>query len=88
MKANIPGAVAPRATPDEYRAVFEMSSAGALVLEDLITRYCGGTYVRGGLEAQRETDFRSGKRDVVEFILKQINRANNAETVEPDEQEQ
>lgn len=82
MKASIPGAEPMKATPDEYRAAFEFSKSGALVLEDLVSRFCGNTYVRGGLDAQRETDFRSGKREVVEFILKQINRANGAEPVE------
>jgi len=81
MKANIPGAAPPVATPAEYALLFE-SKAGELVLEDLVNRFAGSTYVRGGLEAQRETDFRSGKRDVVEFILRQINRANSAEPIE------
>jgi hypothetical protein len=54
------------------------------VLEDLVNRFAGSTYVRGGLEAQRETDFRSGRRDVVEHILSQINRAAGAEQPEGD----
>lgn len=78
MKANIPGAVAPVATSAEYALLFA-SKTGELVLEDLVNRFAGSTYVRGGLEAQRETDFRSGRRAVIEHILTQINRANGAE---------
>jgi hypothetical protein len=84
MKANIPGAQAPVATASEYAHLFE-SKAGQLVLEDLVNRFAGSTYVRGGLEAQRETDFRSGRRAVIEHILTQINRANGAEQPEEGE---
>jgi hypothetical protein len=83
MKANIPGAQPPAATPAEYALLFA-SKAGELVLEDLVNRFAGSTYVRGGLEAQRETDFRSGRRAVVEHILSQINRASGAEQPEGD----
>lgn len=81
MRANIPGAAAPSASAADYDALFA-SPAGQLVLEDLVSRFCGKVYVQGGLEAQRETDFRSGKREVVEHILRQINRANGAPTTE------
>ncbi|WP_186206897.1 hypothetical protein [Burkholderia gladioli] len=82
MKAIIPGADAEqRAQPDDYRIVFE-SPAGALVLDDLVRRFTGSAYVRGGQEGERETCFRLGRRDVVEHILGQINRANGAPTDE------
>lgn len=81
MKANIPGAQAPTVTPQDYSVLFE-SPTGQIVLDDLVSRFCGSTYVKGGLEAQRETDFRSGKREVVEHILRQINRAAGAEPTE------
>ena len=78
MKAHIPGAAPVRATPDDYRIIFE-SPAGALVLDDLVSRFTGQVYVRGAHEAERETLFRLGKRHVVEHILSMINRANGAE---------
>lgn len=81
MKANIPGAQPPEPTAAEYAVLFE-SKTGQLVLEDLVNKFGGSTYVRGGLEAQRETDYRAGRRAVVEHILTQINRANGAETQE------
>lgn len=83
MRAKIPGSVPPKASANDYEVLFA-SPAGQLVLEDLVSRFCGKVYVQGGLEAQRETDFRSGKREVVEHILRQINRANGAPTTEED----
>jgi hypothetical protein len=84
MKAKIPGAqaVASGATPEDYRVVFEMSPIGNAVLEDLVARFSGKVYVPGGLEGERETCFRSGKREVVEHILRMINRANGAPSTE------
>ncbi len=82
MKAIIPGADAEqRAQPDDYRIVFE-SPAGALVLDDLVRRFAGAVYVRGGQEGERETCFRLGARSTVDHILGQINRANGAPTDE------
>jgi len=71
-----------RATPDDYRVVFEMSPVGAAVLEDLVSKFSGRVFVRGGHDAERETTFRLGSREVVEHILRMINRANGAETDE------
>jgi hypothetical protein len=81
MKANIPGAAPQKATPADYDLLFN-TPAGALVLEDLVQRFTGRVFVSGGLEGDRETCFRSGKREVVEFILRQINRAAGAEPTE------
>ncbi|MDW9227070.1 hypothetical protein C7S15_1637 [Burkholderia cepacia] len=79
MKAQIEGAPAEqRATPDDYRIAFE-NPVGALVLEDLVRRFTGAVFVRGGHDGERETTYRLGKRDVVEHILSMINRANGAE---------
>lgn len=81
MRANIPGVVAPSASANDYEVLFG-SAAGQLVLDDLVQRFAGKTYVQGGHEAERETCFRAGKREVVEHILRQINRANGAEPTE------
>ena len=77
----ITSGTAPKATADDYQQVFEGHPQGALILEDLVARFGGNPYVRGGLDAQRETDFRAGCLRVVSHILAQINRANGA----PDE---
>lgn len=68
-----------KARPEDYQQVFEQSPQGALILEELVARFGGNPYVRGGIEAQRETDFRAGCLRVVSHILDQINRANGAE---------
>jgi hypothetical protein len=65
-----------RATPDDYKLVFEDSLAGQAVLEDLIARFGGAPYVKGGHEGDRETCFRAGKLEVVNFVVAQINRSN------------
>lgn len=65
-----------KAVADDYKVVFEDSMAGQLVLDDLIARFAGQIFVKGGHEGDRETCYRAGKRDVVEYIVKMINRAN------------
>jgi hypothetical protein len=75
MTTNAPGRGNAKASAADYSAVFEASPQGALVLEDLLNRFYSSVYVRGGLEAQRETDFRCGRRAVIEFIYQQLERA-------------
>lgn len=69
---------------ETYARVFENHAEGAQILEELVSRFGGNPYKRGGLEAQRETDFRAGQLSVVTFILNRINTANGVRT---DEQE-
>lgn len=68
--------MARRATPDDYKLVFEDSLAGQAVLEDLIARFGQAPYVPGGHEGDRETCFRAGRFAVVNYVLAQINRSN------------
>lgn len=82
-----PGRGNGRASPSDYSAVFEASPQGVLVLEDLLNKFYSSVYVRGGLEAQRETDFRCGRRAVIEFIYAQIDKAAAGEEPQPDEGE-
>lgn len=77
---------AERPQPDDYRDLFERDARGARLLEDLVQRFGGNPYVRGGVEAARETDYRAGQLRVVTFILDQINRANGATTENDDVQ--
>lgn len=65
--------------PVDYQRVFEGDPVGARILEDLVARFGGNPYTRGGLEAQRQTDFNAGKLEVVDFLLRKINQANGAE---------
>lgn len=71
--------------PAVYARVFEGHHEGVLVLDDLTRRFGGAMFVKGGEEGRRETDWRLGRRAVLDFILGQINLANN---VDPADEEQ
>ncbi len=64
-------------TAETYRNLFDIDINGMRVLEHLAATFCKSIYVRGGQEADRESCFRAGQNDVIQFILKQINRAND-----------
>jgi hypothetical protein len=68
-----------KADPDTYARVFEGHNEGALILEDLIRRFGGALFVKGGEEGRRETDWRLGRRAVLDHILGQINLSHNVE---------
>lgn len=74
-----------RPDPACYARVFEGHHEGRLILEDLVRRFGGALFVKGGEEGRRETDFRLGRRSVLDHILGQINQANN---VAPADEEQ
>lgn len=61
-----------------YARVFEGHAEGRLILEDLISRFGGSLFVKGGEEGRRETDYRLGRRALLDFIIGQVNRANGA----------
>lgn len=63
-----------------YARVFVNHAEGAQILDELIARYGGNPYKPGGLESQRETDFNAGKLEVVNFLLRRINRAAGVAT--------
>ena len=66
------------ATPETYRNVFDLDVNGQRILAHLAHMYTTkSTYVRGGHDAERESCFRAGQADVLGFIYKQINRAND-----------
>lgn len=71
-----------KATPEMYARVFENHHEGAILLDDLVARFGGMPYVKGGHEADRETCFRAGQNKVVNHILAQINQANGANDAE------
>jgi hypothetical protein len=65
------------ATPEMYARVFEGHHEGSLILEDLTRRFGGALFVKGGEEGRRQTDFNLGRRAVLDFIVGQVNHANN-----------
>lgn len=66
-----------KATAGTYRLVFDVEPAGQRILEDLVSRYCRSSYVPGGHDAERESCYRAGAANVVNFILTKINQAND-----------
>ena len=72
-------------TPEMYARVFEGHHEGALILEDLTRRFFDvNVYVTGGIEAQRETERRAARREVVHYILTRIGQVGQVETQDPD----
>lgn len=65
-----------RATPDDYRDIFEIDKRGQRIFEDLWLRFAKHAVTEGGIDAVLKTFERMGQRKVLEFITLQINRAN------------
>jgi uncharacterized protein (DUF1330 family) len=61
-----------------YARIFDGTPEGQQILEELVARFGGNPYVRGGHEADRETAYRAGQNRVVNFILGRVNEANGA----------
>ncbi len=77
------GTERPACTPEMYREVFESSMAGQVVLDDLVARFTERAVTDGGIDAVLKTYLRMGENNVVQHIVRQINRANGV----PDNQE-
>jgi hypothetical protein len=71
--------------PEVYARVFDSLPEGKLVLEELVNKFARNPYVKGGLDAQRETDYRAGQLSVPTFIMNRLNQAAGADV--PDEEE-
>lgn len=68
-----------RPGPKEYAELFEMDRRGARILEDLIQRFNRPAVSTGGIDAILQTFERGGQRNVIEFMVNQINRANGVQ---------
>lgn len=71
-----------RPSPQDYADLFDVDRRGACIIQDLIDRFGGNIYVKGGLEGDRQTCFNAGRRSVLDFILGRINQANGVNTNE------
>lgn len=69
-------------TPKEYAALFEDDLRGAAILEHLTQMFAKKVYVKGGHEADRQTCYNAGQRDVIEHIVTMINRAHGVDANE------
>lgn len=72
--------------PKAYRRLFEDNADGVAVLEQLIARFGKNPYTPGGVEAARATDYKAGQLEVVQFILRQINRAHGVNDADDEAQ--
>ena len=73
-----------KATPELYQQIFGEDLRGIAIREDLHARFGRNPYVRGGLEAQRETDFNAGAMSVLDYVERMMLRAFNREQPEVD----
>lgn len=64
------------ATPETYRLVFDFDAAGQRVLAHLQSKYLRDAYVDDQHGGERETCVRLGQRQVISYIVNQINEAN------------
>ncbi|OGT05270.1 MAG: hypothetical protein A2143_10855 [Gallionellales bacterium RBG_16_57_15] len=74
-----------RPGPQEYLDLFETDRRGARILEDMILRFTQPAVVTGGIDAVLKTYQRIGQREVIDFIVRQINRANGVQESQPEE---
>lgn len=63
-------------TPAVYKAIFEDDRRGAAILEDLLVRFKPKVVTDGGIDAVLKTYRHAAHREILEFIVSQINRAN------------
>lgn len=74
-----------RVSPEAYARVFVQHHEGVAILEDLVARfYDVNVFVPGGIDAQRETDRRAARREVVHYILTKIGQVGK---VDPNDEE-
>lgn len=68
----------PEHLPELYRAIFEDDARGQTLMEDLYRRFAAPARVHteGGIDAVLKTYRASAHREVIEYITRQINRAN------------
>jgi len=71
-----------RPGPKEYLELFETDRRGARILEDLILRFYRSPPTATGIDRILNTHEFMGRREVLDFIANQINRANNVQPTE------
>ena len=75
-----------RASPADYKAIFDDDRRGQAIFDQLYLKFATKVFVPGGLEGDRQTCYNAGARDVIEFITRQINRANGV--MDPNQNEE
>lgn len=65
------------ATPATFQIVFDLDTNGQRVLNSLTSVFCRDAFVPNEKGGERETCHRLGQQSVINFIINQINRAND-----------
>ncbi len=74
--------------PALYRDIFEADRRGAAILEDLVLRFGHAkVHTDGGIDAILKTYRAAARREVLDYIAIQINRANGATDPQPPDDE-
>jgi hypothetical protein len=73
-----------RATPETYRIVFDLDANGQRVLEHLTMVFCKDAFVPDDKGGERQTSYNLGAQGVINFIVNNINTANNPNYEEQD----
>lgn len=66
-------------TAQDYADLFEIDRRGAAIFDDLYQRFARKVFVAGGHEADRQTCYNAGARDVIEFITRRINQSRGVD---------
>lgn len=61
------------------KAIFEDDRRGARILDHLARKYMRPAVTTGGIDAVLMTYQRLGNREVIDYLIQQINRANRAD---------
>jgi hypothetical protein len=75
----------PIVTSEMYAQVFGPGTPGEKVLEDLITKFVRPPILEGGIDGVRKSDFRSGCRKPLDYIIAKINQASGIQ-LSPEEE--
>ncbi|MDO7240316.1 hypothetical protein Q5M79_06365 [Acinetobacter baumannii] len=73
-----------RATPETYRNVFDLDVNGQRVLEHLTKVFCKDPFVADDKGGERQTSYNLGAQGVINFIVNNINQANQPNYKEQD----
>lgn len=70
-----------------YHAIFEADKRGQALFDDLYLRFARGAkvYTDGGIDAVLKTYKASAQREVIEYIVTRVNRANGVNDEPPTE---
>jgi len=68
-----------RPTPQDYADLFEVDRRGAHILEDLIQRFGRQPSKSSGIDRILDTHEFIGRRQILDFVVSQINRANGVQ---------